>query len=128
ERNRGFQNDPDKLYDLVEQGCITQITASSYVGGFGKTVEKFTEQIIDANLGFIFSSDAHNVSGRRFRMDEAFTKLADKKGQKYVDTFEINANSVWTGKKIDKKNIKKINRKKSHSNFLLKYFKFNYKK
>lgn len=127
ERNHGFQNDPDKLYDLVEQGCITQITASSYVGGFGKTVEKFTEQIIDANLGFVFSSDAHNTSGRRFRMEEAFNKLTKEKGQDYADMFTNNANRIWIGKEVDKKSIEKVSRKKVYSNFLGKYFKLNHK-
>lgn len=119
ERNHGFQNDPDKLYDLVEQGCITQITASSYVGGFGKTVEKFTEQIIDAGLGFVFSSDSHNVSGRRFRMDDAFIKLANSKGQQYVDEFERNAELIWHGEVLPNVEINKI----TNSNGMLSIFK-----
>lgn len=120
ERNRGFQNDPDKLYDLVEQGCITQITASSYVGGFGKTVEKFTEQIIDANLGFVFSSDAHNVSGRKFRMDEAFSKLRKEKGLDYVNIYEKNAKSIWQGRTVDNFSVNKVKRKRTIFSFFKK--------
>lgn len=119
ERNQGFQNDPDKLYDLVEQGCITQITASSYVGGFGKTIEKFTEQIIDANLGFVFSSDAHNVSGRRFRMAEAFDKLSNKKGKRYAERFEKNAEMIWRGDTLPNVEISRIN----NFNVMLSIFK-----
>lgn len=31
-------------------GCLTQITASSYLGVFGSEVEDFTQRIIDAGL------------------------------------------------------------------------------
>ena len=36
ERNYGFQDDHDLLYSFVEQGAATQLTASSYLGVFGK--------------------------------------------------------------------------------------------
>lgn len=101
ERNLGIMNNPDILYDLVEQGCLTQITATSYVGGFGSKIQKFTEQIIDAKLGFMFSSDAHNLSGRRFRVEEAYTKLSKEKGKVITQAYMDNAQKVWDGKSID---------------------------
>lgn len=116
ERNHGFQNNPDKLYDLVSQGCLTQLTATSYVGGFGKRIQKFTNQIIDAGLGFTFSSDAHNMSGRRFRMQEAYELLTKKKGKKFSDSYKDNARKIWDGEDIEIKGIKKI-RKKSFLKF-----------
>lgn len=111
ERNHGFQNNPDKLYDLVSQGCLTQITATSYVGGFGKHVQKFTEQIIDAGLGFTFSSDAHNMSGRKFRMQEAYELLTKKKGRKLSNYYKENAEKIWNGHSIEIANIRKIKKK-----------------
>lgn len=116
ERNHGFQNKPDKLYDLVSQGCLTQLTATSYVGDFGKHIQKFTNQIIDAGLGFTFSSDAHNMSGRRFRMQEAYELLTKKKGKKFSDFYKDNARKIWDGEDIEIKGIKKI-RKKSFLKF-----------
>lgn len=111
ERNHGFQNDPDKLYDLVSQGCLTQLTATSYVGGFGKHIQKFTEQIIDAGLGFTFSSDAHNMSGRRFRMDEAYELLQQKKGNIVSNLFKDNAEKIWNGQDVEIRDISKIRKK-----------------
>lgn len=111
ERNHGFQNDPDKLYDLVSQGCLTQLTATSYVGGFGKYIQKFTEQIIDAGLGFTFSSDAHNMTGRRFRMDEAYELLQQKKGKSVSDLFKDNAEKIWNGQDVEIRDISKIRKK-----------------
>lgn len=113
ERNYGFRNNPNELYDIVEQGCLTQITATSYLGGFGKNVKKFTEEIIDAGLGHTFSSDAHNMSGRRFRMKEAYDLLAKRKGLDLVNYYEDNAKKIWEGQDIETFNINHIKRHKS---------------
>lgn len=46
ERNHGIQQDPDILFDLVSQGCLTQITATSYVGGFGSTIQRLQTKLL----------------------------------------------------------------------------------
>lgn len=97
ERNQGFMQDPDKLYEFVSQGCLTQLTASSYVGVFGEHVQKFTEQIIDAGLGFVFASDAHNLKGRNFKMTQAFEKLEKNKGKRFVEIYQENAKRIING-------------------------------
>lgn len=40
ERNHGIQKKHELLYDFVASGCLTQITASSYLGVFGSEVEE----------------------------------------------------------------------------------------
>ncbi|WP_367369464.1 tyrosine-protein phosphatase [Pediococcus ethanolidurans] len=97
ERNQGFMQDPDKLYEFVSQGCLTQLTASSYVGVFGEHVQKLTEQIIDAGLGFVFASDAHNLKGRNFKMTQAFEKLEKNKGKRFVEIYQENAKRIING-------------------------------
>lgn len=122
ERNFGIRNNPDLLYDLVRHGCLTQITATSYLGGFGKEIQRFTNRIIDADLGFMFSSDAHNLSGRRFRMREAYDKLAKNKGlsvsQKYID----NAQKVWDGVSIEIGHISHIEDNYDFKSLIKKFF------
>lgn len=100
ERNHGFQKTPDKIYDFVKMGCLTQLTSSSYLGIFGKNVEKLTSQIIDADLGFVFSSDAHNFKGRRFVMKEAFEKLEKQKGESVAKRFNENAKAIINGEDV----------------------------
>lgn len=97
ERNQGFMQDPSKLYNFVAQGCLTQLTASSYVGVFGAHVQHFTEQIIDAGLGFVFASDAHNLKGRNFKMTQAFEKLEKNKGKRFVEIYQENAKRIING-------------------------------
>lgn len=108
ERNHGFQKQPDKLYDFIEMGCLTQLTSSSYLGIFGKDVEKLTEKMIDADLGFVFSSDAHNFKGRRFVMREAFQKLEKRKGKGLAMRFNANAKAIINGDEVTRGTAKRI--------------------
>lgn len=61
ERNTKIMSDPDILYSLIEKGAVAQVTASSYVGSFGKKVQKFAESIIAHNLAHVFVSDANST-------------------------------------------------------------------
>ena len=108
ERNLGFQKDPDKLYDFVEMGCLTQLTSSSYLGVFGKKVQELTEKIIKANLGFVFASDAHNFEGRRFMMREAFAKLTEQEGSERAEKFNQNAKNILNGIDVEVDEISRI--------------------
>lgn len=122
ERNHGIQKNPDILFDLVNQGCLTQITATSYVGGFGSEIQDFTDRIIDAGLGFMFSSDAHNLSGRRFRMRDAFDRLEREKGREFALQYEDNAEKIWNGEPVKTGHIEKIHEKTLLSKLLRKLF------
>ncbi|HJE45706.1 tyrosine-protein phosphatase [Levilactobacillus namurensis] len=108
ERNHGFQKHPDKLYDFVEMGCLTQLTSSSYLGIFGKDVEKLTSKIIDSGMGYIFASDAHNFKGRRFVMKEAFDKLVKEKGKDFAEHFNANAKAIINGDDVPRGTAQRI--------------------
>jgi len=111
ERNMGIQDDPDKLYDFVKMGCLTQLTSSSYLGIFGKHVQDLTEKIIKSNLGFVFASDAHNFKGRRFLMKEAFDKLEREEGSSRVNQFNLNAKNIINGVTVDDMDFEKISKR-----------------
>ena len=65
ERMELFQKDPLLLFDLVDKGMLTQITASSVFGKFGGKAMRFAEEIIKNNLGHILASDTHMATGSR---------------------------------------------------------------
>ncbi|TPR18894.1 tyrosine protein phosphatase [Apilactobacillus timberlakei] len=121
ERNRGLQKAPDKLYELVEHGCLTQLTASSYLGDFGKKVQKFTNEIIKANLGFTFASDAHNLAGRNFKMKQAYDLLRKNNYELSIKYQQI-AQSIWNGKAIQSVNISRIHSKSRLENLIHRLF------
>ncbi|WP_143461880.1 tyrosine-protein phosphatase [Levilactobacillus enshiensis] len=117
ERNHGFQKEPDKIFDFIEMGCLTQLTSSSYLGVFGKKVETLTDKLIRANLGFVFSSDAHNFEGRRFLMNDAFKKLKKHEGTRKAELFNSNARSIINGEEVPVPEITRVSDVKNRRRF-----------
>lgn len=64
ERSPIFQHDPAALRRLTRAGVLTQITASSFTGRFGRTVQRFTEQLLEDGLVHTAASDAHDTVRR----------------------------------------------------------------
>ena len=79
ERNSGILAHPEKLQEFIEQGCLTQITASSYVGVFGKEIEKLA---------------AHTLPKRESRMHDAYEKLEKTQGLDVANSFKQNARNI----------------------------------
>ncbi|WP_409302885.1 tyrosine-protein phosphatase [Peribacillus sp. SCS-155] len=112
ERNQEIIENPDILYQLVKKGALTQITASSMVGYFGKKISKFTNQLIGANLAHFISSDAHNVSNRRFMFSESLDLVEKQYGTDMVYFFIENAELLVKGNAIYKEIPQKVKVKK----------------
>ncbi|WP_288947303.1 tyrosine-protein phosphatase, partial [uncultured Leuconostoc sp.] len=102
ERNTKLMAQPEILYRLVERGAIVQVTASSYVGAFGKKVQKFAEAIVSHNLGHVFVSDVHDLPNRTYNMQEAFDKLRKQQGAEISELFALNAEAIIDGRPIQR--------------------------
>lgn len=112
ERNTMIMANPELLYELLEKGCLSQITASSYVGTFGKKVERFSRQLIKAGQGYIFASDVHNLPGRKYEMRQAFDKLQHEFGRSLAGQYQQNARSIINGDNVPLNKIKELKKKK----------------
>lgn len=108
ERNTRIMKRPDILYELLSRGCLSQITAGSYVGAFGHKVQKFSKQLIQAGQAYIFASDAHNLPNRRYEMTNAFSKLDREFGYDYVSRFSENAKRIINGDSLKLNDVKKV--------------------
>lgn len=97
ERNQEIIGNPDLLLNFVEKGALAQVTASSYVGVFGKEIATLSSQLIRADLVHILASDAHNTRGRSFHMREAFDKLEKEFGKEKKSYFLENAKNIING-------------------------------
>lgn len=100
ERNRELMEHPSKLYEFVKNGVLTQVTAASVVGKFGKNIRDFSHQLIETNLTHFIASDAHNTTTRGFCMDEAFSEIKNEYGSDYY--FMLIENSQLM---IDNQNV-----------------------
>jgi protein-tyrosine phosphatase len=64
ERIHAFQRNIGLLERLVDQGCLSSVTASSVSGHFGGSVMRFTKELFAHGLVHNLASDAHDA---RFR-------------------------------------------------------------
>ena len=112
ERNTKIMAEPDLLYQMLEKGCLSQITASSYVGTFGKKVEKFSKNLIAAGQGYVFASDAHDLPGRKYEMRQAFEKLAHEFSKDMAQEYQDNARAIINGDEVARHQINKIQQRK----------------
>lgn len=90
ERNQQIAEHPSILYDFVKKGALTQITAASLTGRFGKKTQQLSYQLIEHHLTHFIASDAHNTSSRRFILQEAFQLVRKEFGWDVYYTFMEN--------------------------------------
>ena len=100
ERNTIFLEQPKRLYEFVNHGALTQVTAASIVGCFGKKIQKFSHQLIQANLTHFLASDAHNTTTRSFKMAEAIELIRTHYNDDTVSLLQHNAELLVQGKSI----------------------------
>lgn len=112
ERNTKIMDHPELLYQLLQKGCLSQITASSYVGTFGKKVENFSEKLIKNGQGYLFASDAHDLPGRKYEMRQAFKKLRKEFGSGLADQYADNARSIINGENVPINTMKELKKEK----------------
>ncbi|MFG6119295.1 tyrosine-protein phosphatase [Thalassobacillus sp. B23F22_16] len=112
ERNKKLIEDPDLLYHFVKGGAYTQVTAGSVAGKFGKNIQKFTHQLIQANQAHLIASDAHNTAGRSFFMKEAHQEIRKKYGSSSNYYFMENAYYVTQGEVLAAEPPERIKQKK----------------
>ncbi|WLR55460.1 tyrosine protein phosphatase [Mesobacillus subterraneus] len=112
ERNQEIIERPEVLYNLVKKGALTQVTASSVSGHFGKKIRNFSFQLIEANLTHFIASDAHNVGSRGFKMAEAMDIIQSKYGIDLVYFFQENAELLVQGNHVYQDTPEPIKKKK----------------
>ncbi|MBO1511900.1 tyrosine-protein phosphatase [Metabacillus bambusae] len=112
ERNAEVIENPEKLLNLVRKGSLTQVTAGSITGHFGKKIQKFSLQLIEANLTHFISSDAHNITSRSFKIRDSISEIEKEFGNQAVYYFKENAEQLIHGQIVYKQQPSQIKRKK----------------
>ncbi|WP_155667078.1 tyrosine-protein phosphatase [Ornithinibacillus caprae] len=112
ERNQQIMEQPSILFDFVQKGALTQVTAASIVGKFGKNIKKFSHQLVDANLTHFLASDAHNTTSRGFVMREAYQVLRNEHGNAAFYMFMENTQFLIEGQNVIREQPEMIKKKK----------------
>jgi protein-tyrosine phosphatase len=89
ERNLQFARDPELLAHFVDLGAITQITAASVTGEFGKAALLATEDFLARGLVHIVASDAHNLDRRPPRLAAAYARAKELWGTEIAEAIFI---------------------------------------
>lgn len=100
ERNKAIAENPNILVQLIRQGALSQITAGSLTGHFGRTVQKLSLDLVRANLVHAYGSDAHNLITRPFLFEKGLRYLERKKQLDAVDSFLENNTKITQNKPI----------------------------
>ena len=85
ERNPVILRRPELLYHWATRGCLVQITAQSYIGGFGSQAQRAAEKWLDQNLVHFFASDAHDVKYRPPLLSTCYHRLAELNGEEMAE-------------------------------------------
>ncbi|WP_053588462.1 tyrosine-protein phosphatase [Bacillus sp. FJAT-22090] len=98
ERNSVLRKEKNLLFELVNNGALMQINASSLIGMNGYKLKKYTKDLVNHNLVHFISSDAHNTTSRPFLLKEAYQYVGKKFSKQLMNYFNDNAKYVLLGK------------------------------
>lgn len=97
ERNAELAKHPQRLYELVELGALSQVTSHSINGAFGRKVQSLAFDLIRHHLVHVVASDAHNITSRPFGLREAYERIERKIDVGHADILLNNAQEIFAG-------------------------------
>ena len=102
ERNAHLQQHPDALARWVDAGCLSQVTAASCTGHFGRRVKASADELMSRQLVHFIASDAHDTEHRPPDLRQAYAELSKEWGEARVRLlFVDNPRAVLRGEEID---------------------------
>jgi len=101
ERNPVILRRPELLHRWITRGCLVQVTAKSYTGGFGSEAQRSSELWLGQNLIHFFASDAHDLKHRPPILSACYQKLTEERGERVADLLlNKNPEAVINGKAL----------------------------
>jgi protein-tyrosine phosphatase len=101
ERNAVCRRKLQSVYNWITRGCLVQVTAQSYTGGFGSDAMRSAERMLDLNMIHFMASDAHDTKYRPPLLSPAYEKIVSERGQEMADLlFTKNPEAAIHGKPL----------------------------
>ena len=98
ERYGYLMHNPRELFDLVSEGVIIQINASSIVRKCKR--QKMLKKFLQLNLVHIISTDTHSIDKRPPLMEPAFQQIEKWHGNDKVCALQKNGAAVFAGETL----------------------------
>lgn len=93
ERYKALIDDPQKLEDYIEMGCLTQVNISSFTDA-PRGIRKKLIKLLDSGHIHLIGSDAHNLSSRPPEYEAGAKEIIKKCSQDALDALISNANHL----------------------------------
>ncbi|MDE3179750.1 MAG: exopolysaccharide biosynthesis protein [Acidobacteriota bacterium] len=101
ERNAVCRHKLGSVYNWVTRGCLVQVTAQSFTGGFGSEAQQAVERLLDHDMVHVMASDAHDTRHRPPILSRAYGKLAEERGEDLADLLFVgNPGAIIDGKPL----------------------------
>jgi protein-tyrosine phosphatase len=101
ERNHALLRKPELVLEMVEQGCLVQVTANAVTGFWGSRAQKMAEWLLKREAVHVVASDAHDIQYRRPVLSEARAAIASLAGDEIADALVThNPAAIVDGKSL----------------------------
>ncbi len=101
ERNQPLLKNPKMLLELVEQGCLVQVTANAVTGAWGPRSKKMVEWLLKREVVHVIASDAHDPVHRKPAMSEARDAVSEMVGAEIANALVThNPEAIVEGKSL----------------------------
>ncbi len=102
ERNQLLASNPSQIQAWVEQECLIQVTAQSFLGRFGKRAKEVAEQLTSTGVVHFVASDAHDPQDRTPVLAEAYRHVAGAYGGDEAERlFVTNPKAALLGEPLE---------------------------
>jgi len=101
ERNQILLRKPEMVLEMVEQGCLVQVTANAVTGFWGSRSKKMVEWLLQREAVHVVASDAHDPERRNPVLSKARKAVAVLTGDEIADALVThNPGAVVDGKSL----------------------------
>lgn len=77
ERNPVLLEKPRQVLDLVDYGCLIQVTAGAFTGHWGERSQRMAEWLLKSDAVHIVASDAHDIQHRPPILSAAYERVSN---------------------------------------------------
>ncbi|MBO1222039.1 tyrosine-protein phosphatase [Staphylococcus nepalensis] len=103
ERNKAIVQNLDLLFELINGGALSQLTASSLLGVFGSNVRRISFKIMENNLAHFIASDAHSATTRPFVIKQLFKERKLKAYYEELEDYLENGELIINNERVSKR-------------------------
>jgi protein-tyrosine phosphatase len=101
ERNPVLLRKPEMVLEMVELGCLVQVTANAITGFWGKQSQKMAEWLFTREAVHVVASDAHDPEHRKPVLSEAHEVFAKLVGSEIADVLvTYNPAAIVDGRSV----------------------------